>query len=217
MDTLPLPKAVLWDMDGTMIDQTAAIIRSFADVVTCMGHDRPDPDVIRRSLGGPMASTMALFIEEARLDEACKAFRSRFPEIMFEGLIVLPGALELIEQFAAAAIPQAIFTNKHGDTARQVSAHAGFSQHIPVCVGNTDTDWHKPQAELTRYVLEQLGADAEGAIMIGDSPTDVATAGNAGLPCYCVATGAHSTAELLEAGAKIAVESLLELQKRFQD
>ena len=208
---LPRPKAVLWDMDGTLIDQTAAIIRCYCDVITQMGGDTPDPEVIRRSLGGPMASTMALFIEDARLDEASKRFRQRFPEIMFDGLIILPGALELIQRYHAAGIPQVIFTNKHGDTARRVSEHAGFSKYIPICIGNTDTDRHKPQAELTQHVLNSIDAEAAGACMIGDSPTDIETAHNAGLPCYCIATGAHSTEELLAAGAEAAFNSLPEL------
>ncbi len=202
-------------MDGTLIDQTAAIIRAYADVIQAMGGGSPDPEVIRRSLGGPMASTMALFIDEARLDEASKRFRQRFPEIMFDGLIILPGGHELIESAYKARIPQVIFTNKHGDTARQVSKYAGFSKYIPTCIGNTDTDWHKPQAELTRYVLERIDASAEGACMIGDSPTDIETAHNAGLPCYCIATGSHSTEELLAAGAGAAFNSLIELKAAF--
>jgi phosphoglycolate phosphatase len=215
MSILPTPKAILWDMDGTLIDQTAAIIRAYADVIQSLGGGVPDPKVIRRSLGGTMASTMALFIDDAHLDEASKRFRQRFPEIMFEGLIILPGGPELIESAYKARIPQVIFTNKHGDTARQVSKYAGFSKYIPACIGNTDTDWHKPQAELTRYVLDQIDASAEGACMIGDSPTDVETAHNADLPCYCIATGAHSTDELLAAGAEAAFNSLVELKAAF--
>ena len=213
--TLPTPKAILWDMDGTLIDQTAAIIRAFGDVITAMGGATPDPDVIRRSLGGTMPSTMGLFIDEQHLDEACRRFRKRFPEIMLEGLIILPGGPELIECFYKARIPQVIFTNKHGDTARQVSKYAGFAKYIPKCIGNSDTDWHKPQAELTRYVLDQIDASVEGACIIGDSPTDVETAHNAGLPCYCIATGAHSTQELLASGAEAAFDSLVELKATF--
>ena len=41
--TLPLPKAILWDMDGTLIDQTAAIIRAYGDVIQSMGGGIPDP------------------------------------------------------------------------------------------------------------------------------------------------------------------------------
>ena len=215
MPTLPTPKAILWDMDGTLIDQTAAIIRAYVDVIQAMGGGTPDPDVLSLSLGGPMASTMALFIDDARLDEASKRFRQRFPEIMFDGLIIVAGGHELIESADKARIPQVIFTNKHGDTARQVSKYAGFSKYIPTCIGNTDTDWHKPQAELTRYVMDQIDVSAEGACMIGDSPTDIETAHNAGLPCYCVATGAHSTEELLAAGAEAAFNSLIELKAAF--
>jgi phosphoglycolate phosphatase len=217
MQPLPLPRptAVLWDMDGTLIDQTTAIIRCYCNVIVSMGSAEPDSQVIRRSLGGPMASTMALFIDAARLDEACQNFRLRFPEIMFDGLIILPGGPELIEDLYQARIPQAIFTNKHGDTARQVSKYAGFAKYIPICIGNTDTDWHKPQAELTLHVLKQIDSPVEGACMIGDSPTDIESAHNAGLPCYCVATGAHSVEELLQAGAESAFNSLVELKDAF--
>lgn len=52
---LPRPSAILWDMDGTLIDQTAAIIRAYIDVIESMGGDAPDPEIIRRSLGGTMA------------------------------------------------------------------------------------------------------------------------------------------------------------------
>ena len=213
--TLPTPQAILWDMDGTLIDQTAAIIRAYSDVITAMGGGTPDPDVIRRSLGGTMPSTMGLFIDEANLAEACRRFRVRFPEIMLEGLIILAGGPELIESSYKAGIAQIIFTNKHGDTARQVSKYAGFAKYIPKCIGNSDTDWHKPQPELTRYVLDQIEASAEDSCMIGDSPTDVETAHNAGLPCYCVATGAHSTEELLEAGAEAAFNNLHDLKAAF--
>ena len=213
---LPLPTAALWDMDGTLIDQTGPIVRCYREVITEMGYPEPSPDAIRRSMGGPMTETIRLFVEETRMDEACKAFRARFPEIMFDGLIVLPGAHELIAFFASRGLPQAILTNKHGDTARLVSAHCGFDQHIPVCIGNTDTEWAKPQPELTRHVLAQIGANETGAILIGDSPTDAQTALNADIDCHGVATGAHSVEELTAAGALTASASLLELRQRFE-
>ena len=208
---LPPPKAILWDLDGTLIDQTAAIIRCYREVIENMGYPQPDDDAIRRSLGGVMAATMGLFVEANRMDEACKAFRLRFPEIMFDGLILLAGGKELIERAYKARIPQVIFTNKHGDTARKLSRYAGFAEYIPTCIGSADTEWHKPQLALTQHVLEQIEVPVDGSVIIGDSPTDIATAKNAGLACYCVATGAHSLNELIEAGADAAFGSLIEL------
>lgn len=210
---LPRPSAILWDMDGTLIDQTVAIIRCYAKVITQLGYPKPEEEVIRRSLGGPMASTMGLFVEDGRMEEACRAFRQLFPEIMFDGLIILPGGPELIERFYKARIPQILFTNKHGDTARQVSRYAGFSKYVPKCIGSGDTEWHKPEAALTIHVLDQIDASAEGAVIIGDSPTDIAVAQNTGLECYCVSTGAHNVDELLVAGATAAFASLLELSE----
>lgn len=213
----PLPKSVLWDMDGTLIDQTAPIIRCFTEVITSMGYAEPPAEAIRRSMGGPMASTMGLFVESGRLEEACKAFRKRFPQIMFEGLITLPGARELIAFFADKQIPQAIFTNKHGDTAREVSAHCGFFRHISVCIGDTDTEWAKPDPRLTNYVLEQMNSSAAGTVLIGDSPTDAKTARHANIAFYGVSTGAHSIEELKGAGAELACQSLTELLDRLKE
>ena len=208
---LPRPSAILWDLDGTLIDQTAAIILCYREVIVEMGYPQPDDDAIRRSLGGVMAATMGLFVEAERMDEACKAFRNRFPEIMFDGLILLAGGRELIERAYKARIPQVIFTNKHGDTARKVSRYAGFAKYIPICVGSADTEWHKPQLALTQHVLDQIEVSSEGSIIIGDSPTDIAVAQNAGLTSYCVATGAHSIEDLMEAGADAVFGSLTEL------
>ena len=203
-----MPTAVIWDMDGTLIDQTQPIIRCYADVIQSLGYPAPDPEGIRRSMGGPMASTMALFVEAEQLEEASLLFRKKFPEVMFDGLVILPGALELVRHFGQGGIPQVILTNKHGNTARLVSTHCGFDPWIQACVGNTDTEWSKPDPQLTRHALTQIGAGSEGAILIGDSPTDVATAREAGLTCYGVATGAHAIEELLTVGATAAFTGL---------
>ncbi|MEM8866735.1 MAG: HAD family hydrolase [Verrucomicrobiota bacterium] len=215
MNRLPKPRTVIWDMDGTLIDQTAAIVRCYAEVIQDMGYPEPDLATIHRSMGGPMRSTLEIFLKEDEIEEAGKRFRARFPVIMFDGLIVLPGAHELVETFAQARIPQAILTNKHGPTARDVSRHCGFDRHIPVCIGNKDTEYSKPDPLLTTHVLNALEAEIGDACLIGDSPTDVATAKNAGLPCYTVITGAHSQDELLDAGAAAAFDSLVELKAAF--
>ena len=211
MSLLPKPTAVIWDMDGTLIDQTAPIIRCYAEVIEELGYPKPEPEKIHRSMGGPMASTMALFVKPEETAQAGVRFRKRFPEIMYDGLIVLPGANESIACFDGHHIPQVILTNKHGDTARAVSQHCGFSKSIESCIGNTDTEWQKPQSELTMHALSTIKAQRAGAVLIGDSPTDAATASNAGLDYIGIATGAHTQEELREAGAKHTFASLTEM------
>jgi phosphoglycolate phosphatase-like HAD superfamily hydrolase len=208
--TTPRPQAILWDMDGTLIDQTEAIVSCYTAVLQEFGHAQPDSKKILRSLGGPMASTMALFVDPSKLDAACKRFRTCFPAHMFNGLEILPGAQQCIEAFANAAIPQAILTNKHGATARKVSAHCNFDSTIKVCFGNSDTEWSKPDPQLTDSVLEALNCVRSGTILVGDSPTDVATAQAVGIPCYGITTGAHTKEELDAAGAEATFPSLID-------
>ena len=206
--TLPLPPAVIWDLDGTLIDQTRPIVRCFREVVTGLDHPEPGEAMILRSLGGPLASTLELLLAPGEVDEGVRRFRARFPEIMLDGLELMPGATQIVAALAGAGVPQAALTNKHGPTARTVCDHTGLSACFTSCTGSTDTEWNKPDPRLTAVVIESLGAGRAGCVVVGDSPTDVETAHQAGLACYGIATGAHSTIELRDAGAAAAFDSL---------
>lgn len=212
---LKCPSAVLWDLDGTLIDQTIPIIKCYTHTFTSLGYPTPDSNIIKRSLGGPLASTMEVFIEDKDMEEACKIFRNKFPKIMFDGMVVLSGAIKCIKSAYNAKIPQAIITNKDGNTAREVSKFAGFSKYIPICIGSSDTRWNKPDRRLTEHVIKLLKVSYTNIIVIGDSPTDVNVAQNAGLVAYCVTTGAHCEAELKDAGAAATFKNLSNLYQIF--
>ena len=209
------PAAVLWDLDGTLIDQTHGIISCFQKVIRTMGFQEPDPHRIRRSLGGPLPVSMALFVPPEQVEEAVRHFRAEFPSIMMDGLVLLDGGMACLKRLSEMKIPQAILTNKHGPTARQVCESTGISQWIQVCVGNVDTAWSKPDPKLVAHTLGQLSVQSEPVWMMGDSPTDVLTALNSRLIPYAVTTGAHSAAELKAAGAADVFESLMELKARL--
>lgn len=195
------PDCVLWDMDGTLIDQTDSIVRCYHQVLQSQGVELPSPSTIKRSLGGPLRHTLALFLPKDQVEAAAKEFIERFPAYMFEGMRVLEGALELIEELHQRGIDQAILTNKQGKNARAVSTHCGFDRFINVCLGNGDTPYEKPDPKFTELALRALVGNFSQIVLIGDSPTDVATAQNYQIDCYGIATGSHSQEELSQAGA----------------
>ena len=211
MNKASLPDLVLWDMDGTLINQTDSIIRCYHEVIQSFGHSKPTPLEIKRSLGGPLTHTLSLFLPEDSIEEARILFKETFPKYMFEGMIVLEGALELIEQLNIQAVPQAIITNKQGMNARAVSKRCGFDRYIKVCIGNGDNRYEKPQLEFTESVVQAMGGEYNNIVLIGDSPTDVKTAINYKAKCYAVATGSHTKDELIEAGANKAFNNLNEI------
>lgn len=216
MNNLSLPDCVLWDMDGTLIDQTESIIRCYYEVFKCYQLDKlPSPYEIKRSLGGPLNHTLGLFLPEDSVEEASNDFKSRFPKYMFDGMHILEGSIELMRKLNSIHIKQAILTNKQGINARAVSKKCGFDTYIPVCLGNNDNAFEKPDVRFTNSVLEAIDAETKfkDIVIIGDSPTDVLTAKNCGARCFAVSTGSHSEAELKNAGAEHTFSTLLEIIK----
>jgi phosphoglycolate phosphatase len=211
MNKPTLPDLVLWDMDGTLIDQTDSIIRCYHEVIQSFGLSKPSPLDIKRSLGGPLTHTLSLFLPKDSIDAARILFKETFPKYMFEGMIVLEGAMELMKRLNEQGIPQAIITNKQGVNARAVSKKCGFNQYIKVCVGNGDNPYEKPQVEFTESVVQAMGGEYNHIVLIGDSPTDVKTALNYKADCFAVSTGSHNKDELIEAGAEKAFGNLNEL------
>ena len=140
-------------------------------------------------------------------------FKETFPKYMFEGMIILEGAMELIKKLNSQGIPQAIITNKQGVNARAVSERCGFDRYINVCIGNGDNPFQKPQIEFTEAVIQAMSGDYKNIVLIGDSPTDVKTALNYKADCFAVSTGSHSQNELAEAGAKKVFSNLNEISQ----
>jgi phosphoglycolate phosphatase len=94
--------------------------------------------------------------------------------------------------------------------------HLGLDPHLDLVMGARDTAWRKPAAEFTTEALSRLGASAEGACIVGDSPFDVQTALNAGFPAFCVTTGTHDEAQLRAAGATAVHADLISLANEFR-
>jgi HAD superfamily hydrolase (TIGR01509 family) len=82
---------------------------------------------------------------------------------------------------------------------------------------SADVQSTKPQPDLVQAALEKAGADADDALMIGDTPWDVEAAKRAGVPTIAVMTGGFAAQELREAGAVAVYESVAELRERLDE
>ena len=130
---------------------------------------------------------------------------------MLSGAEPMPGAMQLLEKLTAAGVTCAVFTNKHGPSARSVCAHLGFTPFLREVFGAKDTPWLKPEPAFSGHALEKLGATAATTCLVGDSPWDVQAARNAGFPCFGVTTGTHTADELRAAGATAIYDNLTTL------
>ena len=207
------PQTVLFDLDGTLIDQFKPIYRSYLHALEQLGLEPVDYETVKRTVGGSVDVTMERLIGPELAPRAVEIFLPYFGKIMFEDLVALPGAKEILEALQTQGKRLAVFTNKRGDAARTTLDHLQFMPYLDEVIGANDTPWRKPQLEFTRYALEKMACSAEESCLVGDSPFDFQSAAVVGMDCHLVTTGTHDLEQLAQAGATSIHENLFHLAR----
>ncbi len=209
-------RTVLFDLDGTLLDHFAAIHRSHSHVRRHYGLPEATRDEVMRAIGGGLPEALKKTLSAAAhghlLEEALPVYRAYWDRTMLDDAVLFPGAMDLLRLLRSAGVTCAVFTNKHGPSARRVCTHLGLDPLLAGVFGATDTDWLKPETQFTAHVLEKLGADAASTALVGDSPWDFEAARRAGLGgAFLVTTGTHNEAELRAHGAEQVYPGLIDL------
>lgn len=194
-------RTVLFDLDGTLIDNFVAIHRCYSDVAISLGLVPKSLEAIRAAVGGSISLTMSRMIGDDLAPEGIRRFHAHFPDVMFDGAFALPGAKWLLAHLRERGIRTAVFTNKEHSATLALLEHLGVMPLVDAAFG-TGTEkmpWRKPQPEYSQAVLAEMNATPETTLMIGDSPFDIQAAGTVGMPVACVATGTHMPETLLPA------------------
>ena len=192
-----LPETVLFDLDGTLVDNFEAIHRCYDDVMGMMGLPSVTLEQIRRAVGGSVNVTVVKLAGEANAPTASRLFREHFPSVMYHGLRAYPGCKEILAGLRARGVRVAVYTNKDDANSKKIMEHLGLDGLLDGVYGTNVHPWRKPQPEFTQFVLSSLKADPTRTVMVGDSPFDIATARNGRLAAiHCVTTGSHTAEEL---------------------
>lgn len=197
-------RTVLFDLDGTILDHFAAIHRTHVQTCQHFGLPPPSMEQVRRAIGGGLELAVSKVFgpgNEALVERAVPVYRSYFKQNNFYQVRLMPGARELLQALNDQGVQCAVFTNKHGPTAREVLAHVGVDDLLDGTFGATDTPWLKPDLEFAQHALKTLNATTNTTCLIGDSPYDVEAGKVAGFPVFCVTTGTHTAEELTAAQA----------------
>lgn len=194
-------RTVLFDLDGTLVDAFKTLHRAYCHTLPHFGLPAPTAEAVRSSVGGGLENAMSRFLPLHLVDEACRIHVEYTEKILLEDPVLYAGAAALVGALHARGVKTGVLTNKIGDHARAVLAHLGIAPQLDLILGARDCPWRKPSAEFTAEALRRIGGVAESCCLIGDSPFDLATARNAGFPCFCVTTGTHDGAALRAAGA----------------
>ena len=204
-------KAVIFDLDGTLIDSHQAIYLSFEYAYKNLGLPPLPYDVVRKVVGRGLNQTFRELLGEERVPRAIFLFRKKYEEVFRAHTHLLPDAREVVETLHRREVHMAVATNKLGHFSRTIFEYLGMEKYFGVVVGDGDVSENKPNPEMLYYAMRQIGVEKEGTVFVGDSVIDIQTAKNAGLKIFSVPTGNTTREELEKAQPTVLLDRLLDL------
>lgn len=208
------PRAILFDLDGTLVDSRRDLAASVNFALREVGLPaRPEEEIFsfigegsRRLLERSVAPRLD------RLEAAHEAWARHYAEHLLDTTAPYPGVPALLERLRP---PLAVHTNKPGDFARRILEGLGLLPRFVAVLGGGDGAPRKPDPGGALALLAALGIPPTQAAYVGDSRIDVATAGAAGIRFVGVAWGLGGERELLATGATEIVAAAEELAERL--
>jgi HAD superfamily hydrolase (TIGR01509 family) len=209
------PGALIFDLDGTLVDTVGIRVQAWQDTFPLFGID-PDPAFLPHLMGSDGRLLARMVAEHAGVplaagvDEDIDRVAGERFSMLNQHPRPLPGVAGIIGWLEAADLPWAIATSSRPDEALASVAALGLARP-PLVIDGSDVEHAKPAPDLLLKAAGKLGTDARATWYVGDSKWDMLAAVAAGMPAIGVATGATSHADLVTAGAVQAFDDLEEL------
>jgi phosphoglycolate phosphatase len=195
------PVAVLFDLDGVLIDSRMAIVRCIEHGLRAVGAPVPPAAGLERFIGPPLIDAFAELAGPERAAACLAAYRERYVVSSLEETTLVPGAREALAAIAAA-VPVALATSKPHAFAGPLCERLGLAPHLQAITGPELDAPDEVKAVTVARALAALGlAAGADAPLVGDRRHDVDAARANGLGCVGVLWGIGDEAELRSAGA----------------
>jgi phosphoglycolate phosphatase len=206
---------ILFDLDGTLIDSTEAILESFHHSFDFHKLSRKDDEEIKSLIGYPLDIMYEnLGVEKGVIFEIITTYKEHYRDISTQKTELLKNAKEAVElasQFATLGI----VTTKTGHYSRVLMEHFNIMHHFDVLIGREDVQNPKPHAEPIIKALEKLDTKNREIWMIGDTKLDLMAAQAANVNSIGVLSG-YDKLETLKMFTNVILNDALEAANYLQ-
>lgn len=208
--------AVMFDLDGTLLDTLADLGDSMNIALVAHGYPERDYPFYRKAVGdgAPQLVTRSLPPAARQPDTirtALAQMRAEYEKRWMLKTRPYDGILQLLTELQARGVVTAVLSNKLDPKTRDCIAHFFPDTPFSLVRGALDGVPLKPDPAAAINIIRQLAIPAEEWLYIGDTDTDMQTAVNAGMFAVGVAWGFRDRAELLAHGARVVIESPADL------
>ena len=217
-----LPKAILFDLDGTLIDSAPDIAAAVNELLA--GRDLPPlkVDQIRAMIGGGVMKLVERAfaasgspLAGSALEEANRDMAPIYRRHLTGLTRLMPGVREALTHFHLNGTAMGVVTNKPQLATREILLHFHLTEYLGAIVGGDAVTKLKPAPDALLLALDQLQAEPYEALMVGDSVSDVGAARAAGMP-VALLRGGYTQVPVEELGADLVCDSLLDLPSAVQ-
>jgi HAD superfamily hydrolase (TIGR01509 family) len=197
------PRAVLFDVDGTLVDTNYLHAVTWWQAFAQGGYYVPMTD-IHRAIGmgsGQMLDHLLPADRDKEADASLGTSHDALYATYWSRLRPLPGAADLLRACKAGGLAVVLASSAGEAESGVLRAAIDADDAIDDATFSGEVDRAKPAPDLVQVALEKAGVPAERAVFVGDTVWDVQASQKAGVPCIGLLSGGIGRQELAEAGA----------------
>ncbi|MFI6498045.1 HAD family hydrolase [Nonomuraea typhae] len=213
---MTLVKAVVLDLDGTLVDTPRAIATITGRILEEFGVSRPESDIVR-TVGKPLDHNFAYLLDRP-LDhpdivKAAAAYRDRFGQYVKENRdkLLYPGVVDGLRELRRRGHRLAVATSKTYEGAIKTVRATGIEDLFDGVAGHDSVARGKPEPDLAIFAAGLLGVVPSSCVSVGDGVGDMQMGRSAGMFNVGVSYGVATAEELLQAGADVIADGFPEV------
>ncbi len=203
---------IVFDWDGTLMDSTAAIVKSIQAAAKELQLPVPSKEVAKHVIGLGLYEAMEVVMPGAnvvvhrRMAEQYRRFYFQFSQ----EITLFDGVIEMLEDLSSKNYQLAVATGKSRRGLNQVLQETNTGRYFHT-TRTADETYSKPHPAMLQEIVEELGGEMQRTVMIGDTTHDLLMASNAGAASIAVQYGAHPLDELIQLNPLYTADSVISL------
>jgi len=186
-------RALIFDLDGTLIDSKLDLIHAVNAMLMEMGRERLSAEVISGYIGHGAPVLVARALGAAAPEQECtyalQFFLKYYEEHKLDNTCAYPGVQETLARLWHRDLPMSVLTNKPVRVSVRILEALGLAKYFRSIYGGNSFETKKPDPLGANTILREMGVSAHETAIVGDSEVDVQTARNAGTAAIAVNFG----------------------------